>query len=301
MVPQPKVGSISTTSATQITLEGTVSSTNRFLLGVVFQFNETITGTAPGTPRGLSLIFNNVELTDDLGNVSHIDGSTLILSTIDTMRRMPITFQYQAFTEPKPAVSATSYVGQYALMGPFPGTAFKFVLNLNAATASLFTAISAATYTATWTFIEAEYQAIGTKHGKTITYHAQDEHRYRLDGRYVGTTSYWAGLPANKCRHAYVGIDNAELSTKVSSLKVGGVTFSPQQCQMAEDLLGATLPDGMTFGASPFAGNATVPPVNVETGNNLGVAEFGGTLDDVVTLAFTGNVTLLVLQRVAVS
>jgi len=185
-------------------------------------------------------------------------------------------------------------------MGPFPGTSCKFVLNLNAASATLFTAISTATYTATWTFVEAEYNVVGAaQKGQKTSYTVQDEHRYRLDGRYV-VASYWAGTPNNKCRHAYVAIDNAELSTKVSAVRVGTSTFSPQQCQMAEDLLGSSLPSGLTFSAA-FAGNACVPLTNIETGNALGFAEFSGPADDIVTLAFNASVTLLVFQRVLVS
>jgi len=252
----------------------------------------------------LSQIINYIEVTDENGNTTHVDGQALMLASLDFERRLPEAC-YQAWVPTVTGATGVAAVGQYSMYGPFAGTVFSIVVGLNAATATGYTAPSAAAYVVTCAAVEAPYDIIylpdpsGKKDSSgnpVLVGYVQPVKRHKLNGRFVVNSQYTGKMA---CHNALVGIDNAELSTKVSSVKVGGNTFSAQECQMAEDSFDAFI-GGSTTMSTAFAGNATVPPKNVQTGNALGLGEFGGPVDAVVEIALTSVQTMIILERVPI-
>jgi len=306
VIPQPKVGAVAGTTATQLTLAASLSSpAKRYAQAFIFEIAVNITGTAPGTARDLSQIVNYIEITDENGYLTHLDGQSLILSSLDTARRTP-EVAYQCWCPTVTAATGVNAVGQYSVTGPFAGTVFNIVVGLNAATATGYTSPSAASYTVTCNLVEMTYEEVYLPTGKTdangnpqFVSVPQPIRRFRINGRYVVNSQYTGKLA---CHSAIIAIDNAELSTKVSSIKVGGNNFSAQQSQMAEDGLDAFLPGGYVaaYLGTAFTGNATVPLKNVQTGNSLGAGEFGGPNDAIVEVSLNASATMLILERVPI-
>lgn len=301
--PQPKIGTAAQTGATQLSLTAAPTK-NRTVAALLFQLNVNITGTAPGTARGISQLVHDVQIVghtvDAKGQpvtiTTSIDGQALALAGMDAYHRIPAITGYQGWADTVTAATGVSAVGQYAIAGPFRGDTFDVTFNLNAATSTGFTAVASSAYVLTCVVVEGSHENvyISDSSGKNVQAYAQPERTYLLSGHYVVNSTYTGKIP---CHSAIVAIDNAELSVKVSALKVGGRTFSAQQAQMAEDAFDATLPSGLTFGAA-FAGNATIPPKNPQTGNALGIGEFGGPELAVVEVSLTSSQTMFILERV---
>jgi len=304
LVPQPKIGVASGTSPTQITITASVSNpTLRYATAILFEVTVQITGTAPGTARDLSQVINYIELTDENGNVTHVDGQCLLVSTIDTIRRNP-SILAQAWAPTVTGATGVAAVAQYAICGPFPGTVYNIVIGLNAATSTGYTSPSAAAYTVTSNLVEADYEQVFIPTGQTdqngnptFVPFTQPVYRYRIDARYVVNAQFTGKL---LCKSAILGIDNAELGTKVSTVKCGGNTFSAQQATMAEDgLQGMIIVSSSLYGAV-FANTATTPIKNIQTGNALGMGEFSGPTSTVLEISLNASSTMLILQRVQV-
>jgi len=299
-VPQTAVASISTIGQTQIKAQY-MTTTGHKCAAFIFQVSVTITGTAPGTQRDLSQIIHDIQVDNDDVNPTRVvalDGQTLMLSSLDAIKRFYL--EYQTWTPTVCAATGVTAVGQYAIGGPFDGSIFNITFNLNPATQTGYTSPSAATYTITGsllctsfdTFYTASKAAFGNK--TTIAGHIQPISGYIIKGHYVVNQIYTS--PDNSC-DCLVGIDNAELSTKVSSIACGGTKYSAQSCQVAEDTFNSTLPNGISVG-SAFAGNATVPPKNVQDGNPVGLGEFSGPTPSPLVVSLLSSQTMLILERI---
>jgi len=295
-VPQAGVGTVASTGKTQTKIFISTTSPDRVLAGLLIQFGATITGTAPGTARGISQVITNVEITEEDGTVHHVDGAALLLSSFDLITHLG-QINYQAALDTVTGATGVTAVAQYGICGPFKGNSFTVVFNINSATATGYTAVSGASYTATICTLEVakvtHYTATGNPKKPNVNATIQPIDYPVINGRYVVDSKY---VGAVNCLAAYFGTDNVELSTTVKTFKVANVSFTPQQCQMAEDALNASLPDGIATGAT-FAGNATTPPKNVETGNALGLGLFGGPTGGPLVVALGASQTILLLER----
>jgi len=296
-LPQSKVGVASGTSPTQITIVASPTP-GRVAVGFMFQVTVQITGTAPGTARGISQVIHDVQIIpNDGSDPTSLDGQTLMLAGLDAYNQTQgILSGYQAWADTVTAATGVAATAQYSVVGPFRGTGFTITFNINAATATGYTSPSAAAYTVTCVVIEADPTNIYTTDGKSISGFAQPDQRYKLIGNYIVNSTYVGKALTND---AIIGLDNKELGTVVSSIKCGGNTYSAQQSQMGEDAFDGTIPNGVTFGTA-FAGNATLPPKNPQTGNAVGVAEYGGPTPANLEISLQSSQTMLILQRVFV-
>jgi len=299
LAPQTNVGFFSGIGANQVFFQ--VMPDAGYALGAfLFQVTATITGTAPGTPRDLSAVIHDVQIINDQNvKVASVDGQTLTLTSLDAIKRFGQSLSWQAWLPTVTAATGVAAVGQYSIAGPFAGSVFKCYFNLNAATSTGYTGPSAASYTVTCTLFEVAYENIYTStksplSGKVMTVsHTQPIRTYYVQGRYITNANY---VSAINTKHTIVAVDNAELSTVVSSITAGGVRYSAQSCQSGEDAFAGTIPDGVPV-STAFAGNAAVPVKNVQTGNGLGIAEFVGTVSAPLNVALKSAQTMLIYER----
>jgi len=292
---QPQIGTSTVPGQTQITITAAPSA-GRQVLAFLFQFTENLTYSG-GAAESISALIHDVQIVADDGTTSSIDGQCLTLSSLDAQRRVP-QLSYQALVDADIAATTVTAVGQYAVAGPFRGGSFKIVFNINAATSTGLTGVSVANYTLTCAVAELDFTTVYTASknvaGKTVVSgHTQPNHTYRLLGTYVANSTYTGKVPVHS---AIIATDNAELSTVVTAIKVGGNTFGSQQCLIAEDAFNASIPDGVAV-AGPFTGAATKGPVNAQTDNELGAAEFGGPTASITEVSLNTSETMLILER----
>jgi len=215
-------------------------------------------------------------------------GQALVVAALRSYQHIAdFGLAYQAYRDPTAAATTVAKTALYPIMTEFKGNTFTVVLNINQGTACGSAVVSAASYAMTLIAIE-----VPTVPGEVVKFR-------RLLGEYVTNQGVYTGsYPA---RHVTIAVDNAELTSITTTVAVGGKSFADSDVATAEDVFSATLPDGVTFGSSWGATFATVPPVNPQTANALGIASFGGPTPSIVSLSFSTAPTLMMITDIDIA
>jgi len=285
IVPQSEIVTSANTGANQLVVHIKLTRPTRHFSGFLLRLSATISGTAPGTARGISQLFHDITAVNEKGVVVfQTDGQALSVCALDSIAFNNADVQpgYQWWVDNVTAATGVAAVGVWAVLCDFPGTYLTVTVNLNAATATGYTAVTTCAYALSAASIES--------HGEA--------NPHLLKGEYITNTAKYIGTYSS--RYATIAADNAELSTIITSLKVGGADFTAIQSAIAEEAFNASIPPGLLpsgYGTA-FAGQATKPPVNTQTGNNLGIARIGGTVAAPLQITFNTSPTFFVVQRI---
>jgi len=289
VIPQPEVVTSAATGANQLVVHARLSRPTRHFAGFMMRLSITITGTAPGTARGVSQIIHDVQVTNEKNVlVASMDGQALFLASADSIgvgAAQELLPQDQWVTDNVTGATGVASVGIWTFFCDFPGTILTITVNLNAATATGYTAISAASAILSCAAIESH----------------SEFRPHLLKGEYITNTAKYIGT--YPCKYVSFGADNSELGAIVTGIKVGGSDFTALQCQIAEELFNASVPTGLPSGmtAAPLAGLSTVSPKNPQTGNGIGAARLFGQVASPAYLTFNTSPVLFVVSRIPIS
>jgi len=286
IVPQAGASNSSNSGVTQLTLAAKKSSPHVSVHGILVRLSASLTGTAPATARGVSQLINSIVITNDKKQVvANLKGQSLAAAFVDGVARSEVGLlpQYQLFKDTVTGATTVAVVGLYAVIGRFAGASYTIVVNLNAATSTGYTVITAVNYQAQSSLIEV---AGGVESAVAEA----------LLGEYFSGTSTYTGKVNTK--HITLAVDNAEIGGVFSAISVGGESFNELDLQQSEDITAAQIPyETFTMGGHGTT-LANDQPTNPQTGNVLYCAKLDGPTLAETSITFSANETFAVVSRV---